>query len=133
MAVQVKNKVIKSIGTVPLLSRNHLSKRQTVLGLSITNLTDGFLYVSVLLQDDTSVTGFYLKDTLLPAGSSLRAVSTGEKLVLGTNNALKVQPKCRRSQIVLLALWRQHNELLYRYRTQLMLSTVSHKKIFLWN
>ena len=92
MAVQVKNKVIKSIGTVPVTVQKSISKRQTVLGLSITNLTDGFLYVSVLLQDDTSVTGFYLKDTLLPAGSSLRAVSTGEKLVLGTNNALKVQP-----------------------------------------
>ena len=92
MAVQVKNKVIKSIGTVPVtVTETDPSKRQTVLGLSITNLTDGFLYVSVLLQDDTSVTGFYLKDTLLPAGSSLRAVSTGEKLVLGTNNALKVQ------------------------------------------
>ena len=49
------------------------------------------MYVSVLLKDDTSVTGFYLKDSLLAAGSSLRAVSTGEKLVLGTNNELQVQ------------------------------------------
>ena len=90
MAVQVKNKVIKSIGTVPVtVTETDPSKRQTVLGLSITNLTDGFLYVSVLLQDDTSVTGFYLKDTLLPAGSSLRAVSTGEKLILAPNNTLK--------------------------------------------
>ena len=90
MAVQVKNKVIKSIGTVPVtVTETDPSKRQTVLGLSITNLTDGFLYVSVLLQDDTSVTGFYLKDTLLPAGSSLRAVSTGEKLILAPNNILK--------------------------------------------
>ena len=43
MAVQVKNKVIKSIGTVPLLSTEINHKRQTVLGLSITNLTDGFM------------------------------------------------------------------------------------------
>ena len=92
MAVQVKNRVIKNVGKVPVeVTKTDPSKRQTILGLSITNLTDGFLYVSVLLKDDTSVTGFYLKDSLLAAGSSLRAVSTGEKLVLGTNNELQVQ------------------------------------------
>ena len=92
MAVQVKNRVVKNVGTVPVVvTKTDPSKRQTILGLSITNLTDGFLYVSVLLKDDTSVTGFYLKDSLLAAGSSLRAVSTGEKLVLGTNNELQVQ------------------------------------------
>lgn len=92
MAVQVKNRVIKNVGKVPVeVTKTDPSKRQTILGLSITNLTDGFLYVSVLLKDDTSVTGFYLKDSLLAAGYSLRAVSTGEKLVLGTNNELQVQ------------------------------------------
>ena len=92
MAVQVKIRVIKNVGKVPVeVTKTDPSKRQTILGLSITNLTDGFLYVSVLLKDDTSVTGFYLKDSLLAAGSSLRAVSTGEKLVLGTNNELQVQ------------------------------------------
>ena len=68
-----------------------------MLGLSITNLTDGF-HVSVLLQDDTP-TGFYLKDTYCPS-SSLRAVSTGEKLVLGTNNALKVHPSADDSDCI---------------------------------
>ena len=62
-----------------------------MLGLSITNLTDG-LYVSVLLQDDIA-TGFYLKDTFTSCGSQFESSApTGEKLVLGTNNALKVQP-----------------------------------------
>jgi hypothetical protein len=44
-----------------------------------------------LLEDDTSVTGFYLKDTLLPANTSLRAVSTGEKLILSPSNKILVQ------------------------------------------
>ena len=92
MAVQVKNRVIKNVGTVPVIvSETDASKRQTILGLSITNLTDGFLYIDVLLDDDTSVSGYYLKEALLAEGSSLRAVSTGEKLVLGINNKLKVQ------------------------------------------
>jgi len=92
MAVLVKNKVTKTIGTVPvIIDETDSSKRHTILGLSFTNLTNQYVYVSVLLNDDTSVEGYYLKDSILPAGSSLRAVSTGEKLVLGTNNALKVQ------------------------------------------
>ena len=92
MAVQVKNRVVKNVGTVPVVvAETDPSKRQTVIGLSITNLTNGFLTVSILLDDDTSVTGYYLKDALLASGTSLRAVSTGEKLVLGTDNKLKVQ------------------------------------------
>ena len=92
MAVQVKNRVVKNVGTVPVVvAETDPSKRQTVIGLSITNLTNGFLTVSILLDGDTSVTGYYLKDALLASGTSLRAVSTGEKLVLGTNNKLKVQ------------------------------------------
>ena len=92
MEVQVKNRVVKNVGTVPVVvAETDPSKRQTVIGLSITNLTNGFLTVSILLDDDTSVTGYYLKDALLASGTSLRAVSTGEKLVLGTNNKLKVQ------------------------------------------
>jgi hypothetical protein len=53
-------------------------------------LTDKFLYVNVMVEDDTSVSGYYLKDSILPAGTSLRAVSTGEKLVLAPSNRLLV-------------------------------------------
>jgi len=42
------------------------------------------------LRDDSSVTGFYLKETLVAANTSLRAVNQGEKLVLAPNNELLV-------------------------------------------
>jgi len=91
MATILKNTVIKNCGTVPVeIYETAPSTRATILGLSFTNLTDKFLYVNVLIEDDTSVTGYYLKDTILPAGSSLRAVSTGEKLVLAPSNRLLV-------------------------------------------
>jgi hypothetical protein len=48
------------------------------------------LYVNVFVQDDTSVSGFYLKETLLPANTSLRVVNQGEKLILAANNKLLV-------------------------------------------
>lgn len=92
MATLLKNTVIKNCGTKPVLIYETLpTTRVTVLGLSFTNLTDKFLYVDVIVEDDTSVAGYYIKDSILPAGTSLRAVSTGEKLVLAPSNRLLVR------------------------------------------
>ena len=92
MATLFKNSVIKNVGTVPIeMVETDASTRSTVIGLSLTNLTDSFVYVSVTLQDDTSVSGYYIKDTLLPANTSLRVVSTGEKLIIAPSNKLLVQ------------------------------------------
>ena len=58
MATILKNTVIKNCGTVPILIyETSPTSRVTVLGLSFTNLTDKFIYVDVLVQDDTSVSG----------------------------------------------------------------------------
>jgi multisubunit Na+/H+ antiporter MnhE subunit len=92
MATLFKNKVVKDVGTVPVdIYETDASTRATVIGLSLTNLTQSFVYVDVLLQDDTSVTGYYLRSTLLPANTSLRVVSTGEKLIIAQSNKLQVR------------------------------------------
>ena len=92
MATIFKNKVIKDVGTKPIdIIETNSSTRVTVIGLSLTNLTESFVYVDVLMSDDTSQTGYYLKETLLPANTSLRAVSTGEKLILAPSNKLLVR------------------------------------------
>jgi len=92
MATEFKNAVIKNIGTQPVeIVSTSASERATVIGLSLTNLTSSFVYISILIEDDTSVSGYYLKDTLLPANTSLRAVSTGEKLIIAPDNKLLVQ------------------------------------------
>jgi hypothetical protein len=92
MATFFRNNVIKQIGLKPVeILATTPANRATVIGLSLTNLTTSFVYCSVLIQDDTSVTGYYLKDTLLPANTSLRVVSTGEKLIVAPENKLLVQ------------------------------------------
>ena len=58
---------------------------------SAENLTESFVYVDVLMSDDTSQTGYYLKETLLPANTSLRVVATGEKLIIAPSNKLQVR------------------------------------------
>ena len=92
MATVFRNKVINNVGVVPIdIYETDASTRATVIGLSLTNLTQSFVYVDVLVQDDTSVTGYYLKETLLPANTSLRVVATGEKLIIASSNKLQVR------------------------------------------
>jgi hypothetical protein len=92
MATLFKNKVVKQIGIEPVdVYETDASTRATVIGLSLTNLTSSFVYVDVLVSDDTSVTGYYLKETLLPANTSLRVVATGEKLIIAPSNKIQVR------------------------------------------
>ena len=92
MATLFKNKVVKDIGILPVdILVTSESQRATVIGMSVTNLTQSFVYVDVLIQDDTSVTGYYLKETLLPANTSLRVVATGEKLIVAPSNKVQVR------------------------------------------
>lgn len=92
MATTLKNVVTNSIGTLPVkILETSVGVRVTVLGVSITNLTASNVYVSVLIRDDTSVTGYYLKDILVPTNTSLRALNGGEKLILAPENILYVQ------------------------------------------
>ena len=105
MATVFSNKVVKNVGKKPvLILETDASTRNTVVGLSLTNLTAEFCYVNVLLEDDASSTGYYLKDTILPANTSLRAVSTGEKLIIAPNNRLLVQSSVDDSIDVILSV-----------------------------
>lgn len=104
MATFFKNSVVKNVGTQPVeILTTSATNRATVIGLSLTNLEDDFVYVSVLLKDDTSVTGFYLKDTVLPANTSLRVVNQGEKLIIAPNNTLYVQSTLNDSVDVIMS------------------------------
>jgi len=89
MATQFRNKVIKEVGVVPILGIETAGgTRSTIVGLSLANLTDSLIYASVLLHDDTSIEGYFLKDVPIPPNSSLRALDAGEKLILAPNNQL---------------------------------------------
>lgn len=104
MATLFKNKVVKEIGVVPVdIYETDASTRATVIGMSLTNLTPSFVYVDVLIQDDTSVTGYYLKETLLPANTSLRVVATGEKLIVAPSNKIQVRSSLNDSVDVVMS------------------------------
>jgi len=104
MANNFRNKIIKNIGIEPVeILTAGAAERATVVGLSLTNLISSFVYVDVLVRDDSSIEGFYLKETLLPASTSLRTVSNGEKLILAPNNVLSVRSTVDDSVDVILS------------------------------
>ena len=89
MATQFKNKVIKEVGPVPILAvETDAATRSTIIGLNMANLTDFIVYASVLIHDDTSVEGYFMKDVMVPPNSSLHALAAGEKLILAPSNQL---------------------------------------------
>lgn len=91
MANFFRNTVIKEVGTTPVeMLRLPDNSRATVIGLSLTNLIEGNILVSISIEDDNGTTGFYIKDSLIPANSTLKALNGGEKLILAPENAIFV-------------------------------------------
>lgn len=104
MANTFRNKVINNIGVEPVeILSVGAAERATVVGLSLTNLITSFVYIDIIIKDDSSVDGFYLKENLLPAQTSLRAVNQGEKLILAPNNVLSVRSTRNDSVDVILS------------------------------
>jgi hypothetical protein len=89
MATQFKNKVVKEVGPIPILAlETDAATRSTIIGLNMANLTEFVVYASILIHDDTSVEGYFMKDVMVPPNSSLRALAAGEKLILAPTNQL---------------------------------------------
>ena len=92
MATFFRNKVVKEVGTVPVKClETDGATRSTIIGINLTNLLEGNVFVSILVHDDTSVQGFYLKDVMIPPGSSLKPLGPAEKIILAPNNSISFQ------------------------------------------
>ena len=92
MATYFKNKVLKNIGLIKqIVLTSDPATNATVIGLSLTNLTEFAVRANVLIQDDTSIEGYYLKDVMIPPNSRIKVLEGGEKLIIPSNNTLLVQ------------------------------------------
>ena len=87
----ITNKVIKGLGkTEQTLITTASNQKGACVGLSLANLTQATVRASVLIEDDTAVKGYYIKDVAIPANSSLRVINGGEKLLLAPDNTVSV-------------------------------------------
>ena len=92
MATYFKNKIIKNVGVVKqIVFASDAATNATVIGLSLANITEFAVRANVLVQDDTSIEGYYLKGVMVPPNSSLKVLEAGEKLIIPANNTLLVQ------------------------------------------
>lgn len=92
MATFFKTKLIKNIGTVPITAFSPISgTNSTVIGLTLSNQTEFAVKANVRLKDDTSVEVHYMKDVIVPANSTIRCVTQGEKLIIQSEYELIVQ------------------------------------------
>jgi hypothetical protein len=91
MATNFKNKVSPNIGITPVdVITVSPAAKLTIIGLSLTNLTEGVVVVSVQITDADSVTGYYVKNVPIPSHQTLRVVNGGERLILAGNNILTI-------------------------------------------
>ena len=92
MATLFKNKVVKDIGKFPITAiATDASTRSTIVGITVANLTTDTVKVSLIVGDDTSVKGFYLKDVAIPTNATLKVIGAGDKLILAPENSLEIQ------------------------------------------
>ena len=89
MATFFRTALAPSVGTIEtLLAQSGSSARFTIIGFSISNMTEGIVLASVRLEDGTSTSSYYIKDVVLPPNQSLRIVNGGEKLIVGPSSSI---------------------------------------------
>jgi hypothetical protein len=95
MATFFKNKLQSNIGTTELeIIDVETNSRVTVIGLSLTNMTDNPTLASIRVVNtatEPDESAYYIKDVLVPPNQSLRVINGGEKLVLAGDMKVFVQ------------------------------------------
>ena len=93
MATLFKNKLYSELGTVETtVLTTESNAKTTVIGLSLTNLTESIVLVNMRIVDTVAGTSaYYVKDTILPPNQSLRVINGGERLVLGPSTEIKIE------------------------------------------
>jgi hypothetical protein len=66
------------------------SASTTVIGFSIANITESAVKASAFLEKSGAGTSFIVKDAPIPAGGSLIAVGSEQKVVLETGDVLSI-------------------------------------------
>lgn len=93
MATLFKNKLQANIGTtLSTVLSTESNAKTTVIGLSLTNLTEGIILASISIEDTVALTSaWYIKDVIIAPNQSLRVINGGERLVLGPSTNVKIK------------------------------------------
>lgn len=92
MATVFKNVLASAVGTgtTPQLVTGS-NVKTTVIGLSLSNVTDSIVLASVFIEDTIENTSaYFIKNIIVPPDQSLRVINGGERLVLGPSTNLLI-------------------------------------------
>ena len=91
MAITLKTKVTKNVGTIPVdVLQTIETNRMTLVGCNLANIIDDPITVDIFVVDDTSTAAYYIKGIIIPANTSLKVITNGEKLILGPRCSLRI-------------------------------------------
>jgi hypothetical protein len=91
MATLFKTKVVKNIGTTPVDALQTVeNNRFTIIGCNLANTIDDPVTIDLYVIDSTSTVGYYVKGLLVPANTSLKVVTNGEKIILAEQCGLRI-------------------------------------------
>jgi hypothetical protein len=92
MPTVFKQAVVTDIGTTPVdIIQIPEGVRATVIGCNLANTSDyDTVVVDVLVVDENSTAGNYVRAVPIPPGSSAKVVTQGEKLILPATAGLRI-------------------------------------------
>jgi len=92
MATTFRTKIVKNVGTQKLeVFTTPGGTNATIIGMNLANISEFAVQASILIKDDTSIEAYYIKDVMIPAQSSFKAMIGGEKIIVPTDYAVLVQ------------------------------------------
>lgn len=106
MANTFKNYTSRDIGTSAVTVGSYTvgaSTQTTLIGLTVANTTSGAIEVDVMLNDGTNDT-YIVKGAPIPIGGALVAVGGDQKVVLETNDSIKVVSDTATSADVVMSI-----------------------------
>jgi len=105
MATFFRSALAPAVGTSEtLLAQTGSSARFTVIGFSVSNMTESIVLASVRIVDEvTSTSSYFIKDVILPPNQSLRIVNGGEKLIIAPSSSVYIQANISSSLDVVMS------------------------------
>jgi hypothetical protein len=91
MATFFRTKVVTNIGTTAVDALQTVdNNRFTIIGCNLANTTIDDVYIDIFVIDSSSVVGYYVKGLKIPANSSVKVITNGEKLILAEQCGLRI-------------------------------------------
>jgi len=91
MATYFRTRVRNNLGTTPAdVLQTVDNNRFTIIGCNLANTTTDTVAVDIQVYGPDSTVAYYIKQLLIPAYTSAKVITNGEKLILQENCGLRI-------------------------------------------